>query len=344
MIDVRSDTVTRPTPGMRAAMASAPLGDDVFGEDPTVNALEARVAGVFGREAALFVTSGTMGNQLAIACQTSPGDEVLVGEHAHPVHYEVAAASALSGVQIGVLGAGGTFTADDLEAAVRPPAYYQPRTRLVCVENTHNRAGGRLFPQTAVREITARARALGLASHLDGARVWNAHVATNISLRDLAEGFDTISVCFSKGLGAPVGSALVGSRALVERARRFRKMWGGGMRQSGVLAAAAMYALDHHVARLAEDHEHARAFAAIVAGSPDACVNEADTNIVNVDVVRVPADRVAAQARELGLAIHASDTHRLRAVFHLDVSADAAREAAHVLVAAIRAAVAEARV
>jgi threonine aldolase len=342
MIDVRSDTVTRPTPGMRTAMASAPLGDDVFGEDPTTNALEARVASLFEREASLFVTSGTMGNQLAIACQTAPGDEVLVGQHAHPVHYEAAAASALSGVQIGILGTGGMFTADDVTAAIRPPAYYQPRTRLVCVENTHNRAGGRVFPQAAVREITSRAREHGLASHLDGARIWNAHVATGTPLRDLAHGFDSISVCFSKGLGAPVGSALVGSRALVEGARRLRKRWGGGMRQSGVLAAAALYAIEHHIARLADDHANARAFAAIVSACDDARVQDVETNIVNVDVARVLAERVAGCARDLGLAIHASDTHRLRAVFHLDVDADAAREAARILVSAIEQAVQEA--
>ncbi|MFO0669326.1 MAG: threonine aldolase family protein [Polyangiaceae bacterium] len=254
MIDLRSDTVTRPTEAMKAAMMAAPLGDDVYGEDPTTLALEARIATLLGKEAALFVSSGTMGNQLAIRCHTQPGDEVIVGEGAHPVFYESGAAPVLSGVQFAIAGRGGLFTADEMEAEIKPVAYTSPRTSLVCVENTHNRAGGRVFPQAEVVRIAERARARGLALHLDGARLFNAHVAKQTPVAELAAPFDTVSVCFSKGLGAPVGSALVGPRALIIAARRFRKMWGGGMRQSGILAAAALYALDHHVARLAEDH------------------------------------------------------------------------------------------
>jgi threonine aldolase len=212
MIDLRSDTVTKPTAAMREAMANAAVGDDVYGEDPTVRALEERTASLLGKEAALFVSSGTMGNQLAIRCHTEPGDEVIVGEGAHPVFHESGAAPALSGVQFAIAGRGGIFTADEMAEQIKPRAYWSPRTSLVCVENTHNRAGGRIFPQDAAVAIAERAREHGLAAHLDGARIWNAHVATKIAFDKLAAPFDTISVCFSKGLGAPVGSALVGPR------------------------------------------------------------------------------------------------------------------------------------
>ena len=218
MIDLRSDTVTKPTPAMRKAMAEAEVGDDVYGEDPTVHALEERVAALLGKEAALFVTSGSMGNQLAIAVQTRPGDEVIVGEGAHPVFYEAGAGAALSGVQFAVAGSGGLFTAADMESVVKPRAYYTPRTSLVCVENTHNRAGGRVFPQRDAEAVAARARELGLSVHLDGARLWNAATTTGKTERELAAPFDTVSVCFSKGLCAPVGSAFVSTRENVERA------------------------------------------------------------------------------------------------------------------------------
>lgn len=322
MIDLRSDTVTRPTDAMKAAMMAAPLGDDVYGEDPTTLALERRIAELLGKEAAIFVSSGTMGNQLAIRCHTQHGDEVIVGEGAHPVFYESGAAPVLSGVQFAIAGRGGLFTADEMEAAVKPVAYTSPRTSLVCVENTHNRAGGRIFPQAEAVRIAERARKHGLATHLDGARLFNVHVATKRSLAELAAPFDTVSVCFSKGLGAPVGSALVGPRALVVAARRFRKMWGGGMRQSGILAAAALYALDHHVARLAEDHDKARSFAEAAAKIPGARVDVAgvETNIVNVDLDGVTAEAVSAAARERGLLVNPSAPGRLRAVFHLDVA------------------------
>ena len=303
-VDLRSDTVTRPTPAMREAMARAEVGDDVFGEDPTVSALEEEVARLTGKEAALFVSSGTMGNQLAIACLTRPGDEVIVGEGAHPILFECAAGAALSGVQFAAAGRGGLFTADEMEALVQPPNYWSPRTSLVCVENTHNRAGGRVFPQAEVRAIVERARARALAVHLDGARIWNASVATGLAVDVLAAPFDTVSVCFSKGLGAPVGSALCGPRATIERARRFRKMWGGGMRQVGILAAGALYALQHHRARLVDDHANAKRFAAIVAAATGARVDLAlvETNIVNVDLDEaLRAEDVAKRARELGL-------------------------------------------
>ena len=337
-VDLRSDTVTRPTPAMREAMARAEVGDDVFGEDPTVRALEEEVARFTGKEAALFVSSGTMGNQLAIACQTRPGDEVIVGEGAHPVWYEAGAGAALSGVQFATAGRGGLFTADEMEAVIQPSVYWAPRTSLVCVENTHNRAGGRVFPQADARAIAERARGRGLAVHLDGARIWNASVATGLAVDLLAAPFDTASVCFSKGLGAPVGSAFCGSRANVERARRFRKMWGGGMRQAGILAAAALYALQHHRARLRDDHANAKRFAAIVAEAPGARLDPAlvETNIVNVDLDEpLGADEVTRAARALGLALNATGPRRMRAVMHLDVSSADVEHGARILVEAI---------
>jgi threonine aldolase len=336
MIDLRSDTVTRPTAGMREAMARAEVGDDVFGEDPTARALEEEVARIVGKEAALFVPSGTMGNQLAIATQTRPGDEVIVGEWAHPVLYEGGAGPALSGVQFAVAGRGGMFTPEELDDAVQPPAYWSPRTSLVAIENTHNRAGGRVWPAAQARAVAERARARGLAAHMDGARLWNASAATGLDVRELCAPFDTVSVCFSKGLGAPVGSAFCGPRRLVEDARRFRKRWGGGMRQSGILAAAALYALAHHRERLPVDHDNARAFAAALGGARGAHVDlgSVETNIVNVDV-DAPADAAAAEARSRGLAINASGPRRLRAVTHLDVSRDDVLSAAAILRSAV---------
>ena len=334
MIDLRSDTVTRPTPAMREAMARADVGDDVLGDDPTVRALEEEVARIVGKEAALFVSSGTMGNQLAIATQTRPGDEVVVGEWAHPVLYESAAGAALSGVQFQVAGRGGLFTAEEIEAAVQPPVYWAPRTSLVAIENTHNRAGGRVWPVSQVASVVERARSLGLALHLDGARIWNAAVALSTEVATLCRGFDTVSVCFSKGLGAPVGSAFCGTRALVEEARRFRKRWGGGMRQVGIVAAGALHALVHHRARLAEDHANARALALGVAKTEGAHVamGAVETNIVNIDVEareggsaaspegRDLAGAVAEHAKAMGVLISASARGRLRAVTHLDVT------------------------
>ena len=336
MIDLRSDTVTRPTAGMRQAMASSEVGDDVFGEDPTANALQEEVARICGKEAALFVTSGTMGNQLAVACHTRPGDDVIAGDGAHVIWYETGAAAALSGVQIMVAGSGGLFTADEMEAQMKPAAYWSPRASLVCVENTHNRAGGRIFPQKDAREIADRAHARGAAAHLDGARIWNASVATGLAVADLAAPFDTVSVCFSKGLGAPAGSALCGPRDLIARAHRLRKMWGGGMRQLGVLASAARYALSHHRTRIGEDHENAKLLAARVAEIHGAHVDLArvETNIVNIDLdAPLKAEDVARIARTTGggLAINASGARRLRAVTHLDISRGDVDEGASLL-------------
>ncbi|HVJ92841.1 MAG TPA: GntG family PLP-dependent aldolase, partial [Labilithrix sp.] len=323
---------------MREAIARAEVGDDVLGEDPTVAALEAEAARITGKEAALFVTSGTMGNQLAIALHTRPGDEVVVGEGAHVVFYESGAGAALSGVQFAIAGRGGLFNADAMEERVHPKAHWSPRTSLVCIENTHNRAGGRIFPQDDVVAIATRARKRGLGVHLDGARIWNASVKTGLSVAELAKPFDTVSVCFSKGLGAPVGSALCTSREWVERARTLRKRWGGGMRQAGLLAAGALFALEHHRDRLHEDHEKARRFAERVSKAPGASVELAsvETNIVNIDLEGpLEGDAVAEAARTLGLAINASGPRRLRAVMHLDVPSSDVDRAADLLAEAI---------
>ena len=335
MIDLRSDTMTRPSRAMREAMASAEVGDDVYREDPTVRLLEERVAALFGKEAALFVPSGTMGNQLAVAVQTRAGDEVIVGEGAHVYFSESGAGAAISGVQFVVAGSGGLYTAEEMEEQVKPEAYSSPRTSLVAVENTHNRAGGRVFPQVEARRIAELARRRGFGVHVDGARIWNAHVATGVPLRDLVAPYDTASVCFSKGLGAPVGSALLGSREHVERALRFRKMLGAGMRQVGILAAGALHALDHNVARLADDHRRARSFAAALASVPGVDAQEPETNIVNLSVPGRSAAAVAEAAKERGVLLGPTAPARLRAVFHLDVSEDDARAAGERIAEAI---------
>jgi threonine aldolase len=338
-IDLRSDTVTRPTAGMREAMARAEVGDDVLGDDPTARALEEEMARITGKQAALFVPSGTMGNQLAIATQTRPGDDVIVGEGAHPVLYEAGGGAALSGVQFTVAGREGLYTADEMEAAVHPRVYWTPRTSLVAIENTHNRSGGRVWRQSQARAVAERAQVLGLATHLDGARLWNASVATGVEVAVLCAPFDTVSLCFSKGLGAPVGSAFCGASAIVEEARRLRKRWGGGMRQVGVLAAAALYALAHHRARLSEDHANARALAEKMAGVDGVRVDPSavETNIVNLDL-DVSAEAVARAAGEAGVLIHASGPTRLRAVTHLDVSRSSIDLAAEILANAVRSA------
>jgi len=321
-VDLRSDTVTQPSAKMREAMAQARLGDDVYGEDPTLLELEARVASLLGKEAALFVPSGTMANQLALWVQTRPGDEVIVGREAHLAVYETGAAAALSGVQMAYVGEGGLFNANDVKAAIRPIHDYSPRTALVAVENTHNRSGGRLFSLRTCQEIAAAAHTAGLHAHLDGARLWNASVASGVPVQAFAEPFDTVSVCFSKGLGAPVGSALAGPRDLLREARRRRKMLGGGMRQAGILAAGALFALDHNRERLADDHQAAKAFAHYASSLPGVLidVDKVETNIVNIGVAAGRASAISAQLRTLGVLINAINDNTLRAVTHLDVT------------------------
>ena len=342
VIDLRSDTVTRPGRAMREAMMNAEVGDDVYGEDPTVRELEQRTAELLGKESALFVSSGTMGNQIALLVQTRPGDEVVIGEGAHVAFYESGAGAALAGVQFAQAGAGGLFDAEALSAATKPRADYHPRTSLVCLENTHNRAGGRVFPQTLAESVVARARELGLGAHLDGARLWHAALASGRSEAELARPFDTVSVCFSKGLGAPVGSALLGSRDAIAAARRFRKMLGGGMRQSGILAAGALFALDHQRARLLEDHVAARTLGAALGELTFVRLVPPETNIVSFSVLGVDALQIVSAAKARGVLLNATGPESLRAVTHLDVSAEDLKRARERLCDAI-ASVCEAR-
>jgi threonine aldolase len=322
---------------MRAAMASAEVGDDVYGEDPTVRALEERVAGLPGKESALFVPSGTMGNQIGLLLHTRRGDEVIVGEGAHCAFLESGAGAAWSGVQFATAGRGGLYTAAEMLEAVKPRSFHYPRTSLVVVESTHNRSGGRVFSPEEVNRIAAAARAEGLALHLDGARLWNASVATGLSVDVLAAPFDTVSVCFSKGLGAPVGSAIAGTRDHVLAARRFRKMLGGGMRQAGILAAGALYALEHHRARLAEDHRVAALLSELLSGVAGVVPSRAETNIVMLDLATQDAAELAHAAAERGVLLNVTGKRQLRAVTHLEVSEAQVRAAVDVLRSLIRA-------
>lgn len=323
-VDLRSDTVTRPTAAMRTAMATAEVGDDVYGEDPTVRRLQELAAGLTGKAAALFVPSGTMANQLAIRAQAEPGDALIAGRDAHVYLYEGGGAAALSGVQAVLIGEGGFFTAADLRHAIAPPDPHFARSRLVCLENTHNRSGGRVFPLADQIEIATLARERGLAVHLDGARIFNAAIASGSPVAELSAHCDTLSFCLSKGLGAPVGSLLCGSRATIERAHRFRKMFGGGMRQAGILAAAGLYALEHHVERLADDHARAARLAKGLAEVPGVGVPRApETNMVLCEIERAP---LAIDAlRHEGVLCGAVGPRAIRLVTHLDID-DAAIE------------------
>ena len=325
LIDLRSDTVTKPTPAMREAMAQAEVGDDVFGDDPTVKELEAETAGLLGKEAALYTPSGTMANQLAIRGHTEPGDEILVEANAHLYYYESGAPAALSGVMCRCLnGQRGVFTGADIEAALRPADQHFPQTRLVCVENTHNRGGGKVWSIEQIREAAAIARKHGLSLHLDGARLWNASVAAGVAERDYAAHFDTVSVCFSKGLGAPVGSALAGPTDFIERLRRFRKMLGGGMRQAGIVAAGALFALRHHRARLAEDHANAKVLASGLTSVKGLEVDaaETETNMVRFRVWSLPAQQLVERLQARGVLVLAVGPDTIRAVTSLMVSSE----------------------
>ena len=290
-VDMRSDTVTKPTPGMLEAMLTAEVGDDVFGDDPTVKLLQEEVAARLGKAAALYVPSGTMSNQLALKSQTSPGDQVVLEDGAHIYRYEGGGPGMLSGVQLTCVPTpDGLLAWEMIEAVLNPDNVHYAPPSLVCLENTHNRAGGRILPQDEVVRIGEQVHARGLRLHLDGARLWHAHVATGTSLAELAAPFDSVSVCFSKGLGAPVGSVLVGDEKTIARALRYRKIFGGGMRQVGILAAGCRYALNHHLQRLQEDHDRARALAEGL-DHPQLAVNHpVDTNIVIVDVLPAAGD------------------------------------------------------
>jgi threonine aldolase len=333
VIDLRSDTVTRPTRGMWEAIRAADLGDDVFGEDPTVNRLQERVAALLGKEAALYVPSGTMSNQICIRAQTQPGDELLCDLGCHIYNFEAGGPAVLSGVMCRtVAGDYGILDLSQLEDKIRPVNDHVVRTRLVCLENTHNRSGGRIYPLEKIQAISSWAHQNGLLMHLDGARLWNAVVATGIPAAEWASNFDSVSVCFSKGLGAPIGSALAGPRDFITRARRIRKLFGGGMRQAGVAAAAALYALDHHIDRLAEDHRNAQILAQAIMDTPGLRLDppEVDTNLVwmMVDPDVGTAKEVAAALKQQGVLVHVPGPQTIRACLHLDVSRAQAERAA----------------
>jgi threonine aldolase len=335
-IDLRSDTVTRPSPGMRAAMAAADVGDDVFGEDPTVRRLEDRIAGMLGKESALFVPSGTMGNQIGVRVHCQAGDEFLCESQCHILYYEQGAYAQLFGIAAQpVDGEHGVLRVEQLMHRIRPDNIHCVRTRLVCLENTHNRGAGRFQPYDSVVEICGWAADNGLSRHLDGARLFNAVVATGISAADWAGHFDTVSVCFSKGLGAPVGSALCGPAELIRHGRRVRKALGGAMRQAGIIAAGALYALENNIERLAEDHQHAQIIADAIRNSPGLRLDPdfIDTNIVifEVDPELGTATAFSARLRDRGVWMNANGPQRIRAVTHLDVSRAEVERAAKIV-------------
>jgi threonine aldolase len=336
VIDLRSDTVTKPSDAMRKAMARAEVGDDVYGEDPTVNRLQDMAAAMLGKKAALFVPSGTMANQLSIRIQTQPGQEVIVESKSHIVRYEQGAAGALSGVQLHwVTGERGLMTAEQIEAAIRPKDPYSITTALICLENTHNAGGGTIYPLSTIERIREVAIRHGIPMHLDGARLFNAVAATTLPPASYAQNFETVSLCLSKGLGAPVGSLiLTNDSALIDKVRRFRRMYGGAMRQAGILAAAGIYALEHNIGRLKEDHDNAKRLARKLQQLPSVSINlqHVDTNIVIFDVVNhrlAPAALVSALRQE-GVLINALGGSSFRAVTHLDVSSKQIDEAAEI--------------
>jgi threonine aldolase len=336
VIDLRSDTVTRPSPAMLEAMMKAKVGDDVFGEDPTVNALQERVAALFGREAALFVPSGTMGNEICIKAHTNPGDEIIVDQESHIFVYETAAPSLLSGVQMNPLkGRRGVFTTEQLERAVRPPAYYMPPTSLICLENTHGRSGGSVIPLADIQRIREFAAERKIKLHLDGARLWNASIASGTPPKEYARCVDSLSVCFSKGLGAPIGSMIVGDGPFIERARKYRKIFGGGMRQVGILAAAANYALDHNVERLKDDHAKAKFLAEQLSRLKGFRVDleEVQTNMVIAETSDsgMAREKVLDLLAAKGVLLTPEGHSGVRAVTHLDVSMEEVRRAAAVI-------------
>ncbi len=326
IIDLRSDTVTKPGPEMRAAIANAEVGDDVLGDDPTIMKLEARAADLLGMPAAVYTPSGTLANQLAIRSVCEPGDELILDELTHCYIYETGGPAAISGVSYRfVRSHRGVYRGSDVAALVRPPSIHFARSRMVIVENSNNRGGGAVWPVESVADVASTAHNADLHVHIDGARIMNACVAKHVNPRDYTQHADTVSMCFSKGLGAPVGSVLAGSIELIQRARRFRKMFGGAMRQAGLLAAGALYALDHHVERLAEDHANAKRLAAGLAQLPNIQLDPdaVETNIVifDVDPAWGTAPAFAQQLRERGVWCLTEGEQRVRFVTHLDVNA-----------------------
>jgi len=330
IIDIRSDTVTKPSPAMLEAIMNAKLGDDVFGEDESVNELEKKCADLSGKESAIFVPTGVMGNQLAIKCHTDPGDEVIVESESHILNYETAAPSVISNVQLlPVPGKNGVITAEDIEKYIRTNEYYFPVTKLICLENTHNRSGGVIQPIDVIKGISDLAKRYGIRTHLDGARIFNAVVETGISLKEYADNFDSISFCFSKGLGCPVGSILCGSNELIDKARKWRKILGGGMRQAGILAAAGIYALDNNIERLKEDHSKAKYFAKELSKLESVSIDMSTvmTNIVIFGSDKYSKKEIIDKAKNNGVIISSGSYGLMRAVFHLDVSMDETKKA-----------------
>ena len=336
-IDLRSDTVTRPSEAMRRAMAAAEVGDDQYGEDPTVNLLQERVAAMLGKEASLFLPSGTMANQIALKLLTRPGDDVILADETHMVWHEAGAGAANSGVQFTTAGKDGLFTADEFRAAVKPSGHMLfPPTSMVAIENTHNRCGGLVFPQQDAKAVCAAAHPMGIRSYLDGARLFNAAAASGLSVSELAAPFDVVSVALSKGLGCPIGSMIAGSKADMQRAVHVRRMFGGALRQAGIIAAAGIYALDNNIGRLGEDHANARLIAEKICDAPGVKLDlrTAQSNIIIVNLMKSApdADEIAERARKSGVLLSVFGRKKLRAVTHLNVSRNDCTRAAEVLV------------
>jgi threonine aldolase len=339
-IDLRSDTVTRPSPEMRHAIAGAVVGDDVWGDDPTVNYLQDKVAELFGKEASLFVPSGTMGNQVSLKTISEPGWEIICERGCHIINYESGGPAYHSGLMIQPIDTDrGVFNAGQVESYMRPANIHHPRPKIVAIENTHNRHGGTIFPLDEIIRIRTVADRHDLIMHLDGARIWNAHIATGIALAEWAAPFDTISVCLSKGLGAPVGSMIIGSRGFIEKARRTRKLFGGGMRQAGILAAAGLYAIDNNIERLAEDHANARVLAEGLAGIDGWKIelDRVETNIIIADCAGTgrSSEEMGEQMKQKGVLAGPFGKTKIRFVTHLDVTAEQCRKAVD-LIADIR--------
>lgn len=334
-IDLRSDTVTRPSEGMRKAMYKAEVGDDVFREDPTVNKLQDFAAELLGKEAALFVASGVMGNQVCLNVLTDPGDEVICERDSHIFNYESGSPAALSGIQLSPIdGKKGVITPEQVEPFIRPAsAYYMPKTKVIEIENTHNRAGGTIHPLDNIAALGRLAKQYNLSYHLDGARIWNASIASGIPVSRYAGHFDTVSCCLSKGLGAPVGSIISGTKEFITEAFRVRKAWGGGMRQAGIIAAAGLYALNNNIGRLEEDHRKAKLLAGTIAGIPslEIDLDAVQTNIVIFSPRTISVEKAIEACRQRGLLISVGKVNSLRAITHLDVSFDEIEKARQII-------------
>jgi threonine aldolase len=335
IIDLRSDTVTKPTSAMRQYMMNADVGDDVYGEDPTVNLLQTKVAAMFGKDEALFVPSGTMSNQLSLKILTEPGDEVITDADAHIYYYETAAPSILSQLQIRpVKSLKGEPDIDDFESSIRPDIYYFPKTKVISIENTHNRHGGSLVSLDYIKSIKSLADKYGLKTHLDGARIWNAHVATGITLDNYAQYFDTVSVCLSKGMGAPIGSLIVSGHDNIKKALKWRKIFGGGMRQAGIIAAAGIFAIDNNLALIAEDHKNAKSFAnyLLEIDEINCDLNRVETNIVVFNLHKnIKPDLFVNECKKNGLLLSSIGGTAIRVVFHLQINKNNTENAVQII-------------